>query len=85
MVRADLLDQIDIVLRQTRRKRHLPFGGVQVLLIGDMYQLPPVVQRDEWKTAAKGGSIWHRALGAVKWFAIGAGTGAAAYAIAHHK
>ncbi|HEY0261979.1 MAG TPA: helix-turn-helix domain-containing protein, partial [Chitinophagales bacterium] len=48
MVRADLLDQIDIVLRQTRRKRHLPFGGVQVLLIGDMYQLPPVVQRDEW-------------------------------------
>lgn len=48
MVRADLLDQIDLTLRQTRRKRHLPFGGVQVLLIGDMYQLPPVVPREEW-------------------------------------
>lgn len=48
MVRADLLDQIDTTLRQTRKKWHLPFGGVQVLLIGDMYQLPPVVQHDEW-------------------------------------
>lgn len=48
MVRADLLDQIDITLRITRKRRHLPFGGVQVLLIGDMYQLPPVVQREEW-------------------------------------
>jgi hypothetical protein len=42
-------------------------------------------QRDEWKTAAKGGSIWHRALGAAKWFAIGAGTGAGVYAATHHK
>jgi hypothetical protein len=42
-------------------------------------------QRDEWKTAAKGGSIWHRALGAAKWFAVGAGTGAVAYALAHHR
>lgn len=49
MVRADLLDQIDVTLRQTRKKWHLPFGGVQVLLIGDMYQLPPVVQQEEWK------------------------------------
>src|SRR5207253_2646041 len=49
MVRADMLDQIDITLRQTRKKWHLPFGGVQVLLIGDMYQLPPVVQPDEWR------------------------------------
>ncbi|MDX2172942.1 MAG: helix-turn-helix domain-containing protein [Bacteroidota bacterium] len=49
MVRADMLDQIDITLRQVRRKTHLPFGGVQVLLIGDMYQLPPVVQQEEWK------------------------------------
>lgn len=49
MVRADLLDQIDITLRQTRRKWNLPFGGVQVLFIGDMYQLPPVVQNEEWK------------------------------------
>lgn len=49
MVRADLLDQIDVTLRQTRKKWHLPFGGVQVLLIGDMYQLPPVVPQEEWK------------------------------------
>jgi hypothetical protein len=49
MVRADLLDQIDITLRHTRKKWHLPFGGVQVLLIGDMHQLPPVVQPEEWR------------------------------------
>ena len=49
MVRADMLDQIDMTLRQIRKKNHLPFGGVQVLLIGDMYQLPPVVQQEEWK------------------------------------
>src|SRR5690606_23200456 len=48
MVRADLLDQIDITLRFTRKKWHLPFGGVQLLLIGDMHQLPPVVRPDEW-------------------------------------
>jgi hypothetical protein len=41
-------------------------------------------QRDEWKTAAKGGSIWHRALGAAKWFAVGAGAGAGVYAATHH-
>lgn len=49
MVRADLLDQVDLTLRQTRRKWQQPFGGVQVLLIGDMHQLPPVVQPEEWK------------------------------------
>ncbi|HOZ86917.1 MAG TPA: helix-turn-helix domain-containing protein [Bacteroidia bacterium] len=49
MVRADLLDQIDTTLRQTRKKWQLPFGGVQVMLIGDMHQLPPVVQQEEWK------------------------------------
>lgn len=48
MVRADLLDQVDMALRQTRKKWHLPFGGVQLLLIGDMYQLSPVVQSEEW-------------------------------------
>jgi uncharacterized protein YpbB len=48
MVRADLLDQIDITLRQVRRQYHLPFGGVQLLLIGDMFQLPPVVGQEEW-------------------------------------
>lgn len=52
MVRADLLDQVDITLRQTRRKWHQPFGGVQVMLIGDMHQLPPVVQPEEWSLLA---------------------------------
>ncbi len=49
MVRADMLDQIDTTLRQIRKKDHLPFGGVQVLLIGDMFQLPPVIKQEEWK------------------------------------
>jgi hypothetical protein len=42
-------------------------------------------QRDEWKSAAKGGSVWHRALGAAKWFAVGAASGAVLYAVEHHK
>lgn len=48
MLRADLLDAIDTALRYIRRKRDLAFGGVQVLFIGDMLQLPPVVKYDEW-------------------------------------
>ncbi len=48
MVRADMLDAMDTILRHFRRKLHLPFGGVQVLYIGDMYQLPPVVPNNEW-------------------------------------
>ncbi|MFO7869659.1 MAG: helix-turn-helix domain-containing protein [Bacteroidales bacterium] len=48
MLRADLLDAIDYVLRYVRRKRSLPFGGVQVLFIGDMLQLPPIVKEHEW-------------------------------------
>lgn len=48
MVRADLLDAIDVVLRYVRNNYTQPFGGVQLLYIGDMYQLPPVVKQDEW-------------------------------------
>jgi PIF1-like helicase/Helix-turn-helix domain/Helicase len=48
MVRADMLDAIDTILRHFRKKLHLPFGGIQVLYIGDMYQLPPVVANNEW-------------------------------------
>jgi nucleoside-triphosphatase THEP1 len=48
MVRCDVLDAIDVVLRHFRRKEHLPFGGVQVLFIGDLFQLPPVAQQQEW-------------------------------------
>jgi hypothetical protein len=48
MLRADLLDAIDVILRTVRRKSKLPFGGVQMLFIGDMMQLPPVVSKMEW-------------------------------------
>jgi ATP-dependent exoDNAse (exonuclease V) alpha subunit len=48
MVRCDVLDSIDVILRHYRRKEHLPFGGVQVLFIGDLFQLPPVVPQQEW-------------------------------------
>ena len=49
MVRADVLDMVDTLLRHFRYRRDVPFGGVQVIFIGDMYQLPPVVQEDEWR------------------------------------
>jgi len=47
MVRADMLDGIDAVLRRFRRSEQ-PFGGVQLLMIGDLHQLPPVVKEEEW-------------------------------------
>ncbi len=49
MVRCDTLDAIDLVLRHIRRNPLERFGGVQVLFIGDMFQLPPVVKDEEWK------------------------------------
>ena len=49
MLRADLLDAIDVVLKHVRRRNYLPFGGVQVLFIGDLLQLPPVVKNEEWE------------------------------------
>ena len=49
MVRCDVLDAIDTVLKVVRHRNYEPFGGVQVLLIGDMYQLPPVVPDSEWQ------------------------------------
>src|SRR5690554_50941 len=48
MVRADLLDGIDQVLRRFR-VRSKPFGGVQLLMIGDLQQLSPVIKNDEWQ------------------------------------
>src|ERR1035437_3351286 len=48
MLRSDLLDAIDVVLKHIRRKSYLPFGGVQVLFIGDLLQLPPVIKNEEW-------------------------------------
>jgi len=47
MVRADLLDAIDFTLRRIR-KRPAPFGGVQLLVIGDLFQLAPIVKPDDW-------------------------------------
>ena len=52
MVRADLLDAIDSVLRQYR-DRTRPFGGVQMLMIGDMQQLAPVAREEEWNILRK--------------------------------
>lgn len=49
MVRCDVLDAIDTILRSIRRQPTLPFGGVQLLCIGDLYQLPPVAQAQEWQ------------------------------------
>ena len=47
MVRADMMDAIDFVLRSVRRRAD-PFGGVQVIMIGDLYQLPPVIKDYAW-------------------------------------
>ncbi|WP_457577189.1 helix-turn-helix domain-containing protein, partial [Desulfomarina sp.] len=48
MVRSDMLDGVDSVLRRYRRS-NLPFGGVQLLMIGDLHQLAPVVRENEWR------------------------------------
>ena len=49
MVRADLLDAVDTLLRHIRYRNNEPFGGVQMIFIGDMYQLSPVAQAEEWR------------------------------------
>src|SRR5690606_18852461 len=49
MLRADVLDAMHMMLQHVR-KSNLPFGGVQVLFIGDLWQLPPVVRQEEWVT-----------------------------------
>ncbi len=48
MVRVDVLDAVDALLRRYRRSER-SFGGVQLLLIGDVHQLPPVVREEEWR------------------------------------
>ena len=47
MVRADVFDAIDYSLRVHRKKLTQPFGGVQVIVFGDLFQLPPVINMDE--------------------------------------
>jgi len=49
MLRADILDAIDYRMRSVKRNFDEPFGGVQVLMIGDLYQLPPIVKDHEWQ------------------------------------
>lgn len=53
MVRADLLDAIDDRLREYRKQKYSPFGGVQCLFIGDLQQLPPVVRDEDWALMQK--------------------------------
>ena len=48
MVRCDVMDAIDTILRSVKRVYDQPFGGVQLLCIGDLYQLPPVARHQEW-------------------------------------
>lgn len=49
MVRADVMDAIDVVLRHVRHRRNEPFGGVQMVFIGDLFQLSPVARAEEWE------------------------------------
>lgn len=51
MVSADLMDAIDRSLRLARGKKHDPFGGAQIIMFGDPYQLPPVPPRDPHELA----------------------------------
>ncbi|MFR9576714.1 MAG: AAA family ATPase [Rikenellaceae bacterium] len=52
MVRCDLLDAVDETLRQIRRSSR-PFGGVQLLMIGDIEQLSPICREDEWEMLSR--------------------------------
>src|SRR4029077_13445312 len=63
MVRADLLDAVDERLREAKRK-DTPFGGVQVIMFGDCYQLPPVTEQGltQYFEAVHGGHYFFNAL-----------------------
>jgi hypothetical protein len=49
MVRADIIDALDTVLRRVTKQRNRPFGGKQLLFVGDLYQLEPVTTGDDWE------------------------------------
>lgn len=48
MLRSDMMDAIDFMLQNIRKKK-IPYGGVQLLFIGDLLQLPPVIRDEEWR------------------------------------
>lgn len=52
MVRCDVLDAMDMILQHYRKNRN-PFGGIQVVMFGDLFQLSPVVREDEWNEMKK--------------------------------
>jgi len=58
MLRADMLDAVDGILRHFRKKPEQPFGGVQMLYIGDLHQLPPVVSDSEWSNLRR----WYKSM-----------------------
>ena len=61
MLRADILDALDYRLKAARGEYRRPFGGVQLLLIGDLFQLPPIVKDREW-------SVLHRFYPSIHFF-----------------
>ncbi len=59
MLRADVLDAVDFRMRGAKRRFDIAFGGAQVLLIGDLLQLPPVVKDNEWRVLSRYYSSQH--------------------------
>jgi len=53
MVQCDLLDVVDRLLRVYRKRKTEPFGGVQMVLIGDVFQLPPVTKDEDWNILSR--------------------------------
>jgi ATP-dependent DNA helicase PIF1 len=55
MVRADMVDAIDMFLRVNGPREGRPFGGVQIIFVGDLFQLPPVVRQEEMQVLLERG------------------------------
>jgi len=69
MVRSDIMHAIDLALRKNTGEKDVPFGGVQIIMFGDLYQLPPVVTSDEEKDYLRtefGGEYFFYAPGLLK-------------------
>lgn len=54
MVRADIVDAIDLFLRANGPQQGKPFGGVQIMFVGDLFQLPPVINTSEMELLREG-------------------------------